>query len=336
MNSLVLCGLLATLGQFPAFYISSIITEKIATPEQQELQQLRLEQQIQKQVREEFDRTLNRTLILIFIALIFATGLSLISGGIYWFIQRKLNLELTKSIQDLSQLLQQLIKLESGDRPSPQFPYKLLGQQSLEQTVNHEQNSEIPALETKEKLEITPEVITAKKQILEELANYLPPLSQEKVFPEQEIKLTEAVQQLTELIEDCPDLSLTAAEHTYHAHALYFLGQDSEAIALYNRSLDLDPAQSNAWHQKGTIHLKQEDYEEAIAAYNQALNLQADYAPSWYKLAYCYALTGELDSALSHLQRAVNLNPIFRTRARMSPDFDILRENERFQALISS
>ncbi len=351
MNPLVLFLLLVG-KPLPFFPSLVIISSVVATPsEQQELQQLRLEKQIQKQVREEIDRTFTHLIVLLYLLLILALGFPLVSLGLYWLMQRKITLELTTSIQSLTQLLQQLILLESGkqssyqpDHQSSQQPSdrsNFLGNYQPDQRKNLEPTLALTepgvSLNTQDEQdsENFSSIVETKEKIMQELISHLPPLSQEKIFAGQEAKLTNLIQQLTILLEDYPDLPLATEDYTNHAHALYFLEQDLAAIALYDHSLDMEPEQPQAWHQKGTIHLKQAEYQEAIAAYNQALNLQADYASSWYKLAYSYALIGELDLALSHLQRAINLNPSYRTRARMSPDFEILKQSDRFQSLVN-
>lgn len=354
MYPLVLSLLLVTKSL--AFFTSpTILINLVATPSaQQELEQLRLEKQIQKQVREEIDRTLSHIIFLLYLTLILALGLPLFSLGFYWLIQHKLTLELTSSIQSLAHLSQQLIDIKS----SSQSNYQQQDQQDyqstqhsdrsnllansqpdqilpLSKTLGQINNTLIPHPQDQEKPSNLPSIVATKQEIMQELVSHLPPLSQEKIFAGQEAKLTDLIQQLTILLKDYPNLPLTTEDYTNHAHALYFLEQDLAAIALYDHSLNLEPDQSSAWHQKGTIHLKKAEYSQAIAAYNQAINLQADYAPSWYKLAYTYALIGELDLALSHLQRAVNLNPIFRARARMSPDFEMLKQSDRFQSLVN-
>ncbi len=363
MYPLVLFWLL--IGQFLLFFGSLIITgNSVATSqEQEELQQLRLEKQIQKQIREEIDRTISQIIILLYLTLILALGLPFFSLGCYWFMQRKLTGEITKAVRILDRLSQQLIRLESNsqsnnqsnnqsnsqqDDKSSQQPSdrshhlanQLLNsqpdqQQNLGETSTEVQDTAIPNIQHQEESSNFASLVAAKEKIMQDMISHLPPLSQEKIFAGQEAKLTSLIQQLTSLLENYPNLPLATEDYTNHAHALYFLEQDLAAIALYNHSLNLQPEQPQAWHQKGTIHLKQAEHPQAIAAYNQAINLQADYAPSWYKLAYAYALTGELDLALSHLQRAVNLNPILRTRARMSPDFEMLKQSDRFQSIIN-
>jgi len=77
-------------------------------------------------------------------------------------------------------------------------------------------------------------------------------------------------------------------------------------------------------------------FQEAIASYDKALEFKPDDDAAWYNKACCYALQNKIDLALGNLQQAINLNPDkYREMAKTDSDFDSLRENERFQALIT-
>jgi hypothetical protein len=45
---------------------------------------------------------------------------------------------------------------------------------------------------------------------------------------------------------------------------------------------------------------------------------------------------GNLDLALQHLQQAFDLDPKYREMARSDSDFDSIRRDDRFQALINT
>jgi superkiller protein 3 len=56
---------------------------------------------------------------------------------------------------------------------------------------------------------------------------------------------------------------------------------------------------------------------------------------AWYNKACRYALQGNVDLAIANLQQAINLNPDkYREMAKTDSDFDSLREDGGFQALI--
>ena len=56
-----------------------------------------------------------------------------------------------------------------------------------------------------------------------------------------------------------------------------------------------------------------------------------------YYVACGYAVMGETDQALEHLQKAIEGRRVFNTaRARVERDFDSLRTDSRFQALLNA
>ncbi|MGA1132208.1 MAG: TPR end-of-group domain-containing protein [Prochlorotrichaceae cyanobacterium] len=72
-----------------------------------------------------------------------------------------------------------------------------------------------------------------------------------------------------------------------------------------------------------------------MASYDEALKYKPDYASAWYNKSCCYALQNQLELALAHLQQAIKLDPQYRDMARSDSDFDGIRRDDRFQALIN-
>lgn len=75
-------------------------------------------------------------------------------------------------------------------------------------------------------------------------------------------------------------------------------------------------------------------YDEAKALLLEGLELHPGNASLLYNLACAEALLGEKDAALEHLAPAVQ-NPRFRQFAETDTDFDSLRDDPRFTALVS-
>lgn len=65
-----------------------------------------------------------------------------------------------------------------------------------------------------------------------------------------------------------------------------------------------------------------------------ALGKYEDDAGVLYNLACAEALLGEKEAALAHLSEALDAHPAFREHARDDPDFELLRSDERFAALV--
>jgi tetratricopeptide (TPR) repeat protein len=74
-------------------------------------------------------------------------------------------------------------------------------------------------------------------------------------------------------------------------------------------------------------------YDEAKELLREGLELHPGNASLLYNLACAEALLGEKDAALEHLADAVK-NPRFREFAKTDSDFDSLRGDSRFEALV--
>ncbi|WYL97507.1 MAG: tetratricopeptide repeat protein [Gloeotrichia echinulata IR180] len=117
--------------------------------------------------------------------------------------------------------------------------------------------------------------------------------------------------------------------------ALGNLGRNEEAMACYDKALSIQPDYHEAWNSRGIALVNLGRDEEAMACYDKALSIQPDYYYAWYNKACCYALQGNINQAIENLQIAINLNPQrYRELAKTDSDFDSIRDDERFQALI--
>ncbi len=118
-------------------------------------------------------------------------------------------------------------------------------------------------------------------------------------------------------------------------NALRNLGRNEEAMACYDKALSIQPDYHEAWNSRGIALVNLGRDEEAMACYDKALSIQPDYYYAWYNKACCYALQGNINQAIENLQIAINLNPQrYRELAKTDSDFDSIRDDERFQALI--
>jgi len=118
-------------------------------------------------------------------------------------------------------------------------------------------------------------------------------------------------------------------------NALYKLKRYEEALASYDKALEIQPDNHQTWFLQGIALSFLKRYEEAITSYEKALKFKPDYHYAWYFKAGCYALQGNVDLAIENLQQAIKLNPDkYREKAKTNSDFDSIREDQRFQALI--
>ncbi|PZU97024.1 MAG: hypothetical protein DCF32_20930 [Leptolyngbya sp.] len=126
------------------------------------------------------------------------------------------------------------------------------------------------------------------------------------------------------------------------------LARLSEGIACYDAVLEIKPDYHDALYNKGIAlgnlgqKLREEGLEEAalaklsegIACYDAALEIKPDYHDALYNKACCYGLQGDADNTIQSLQTAIALDPKYRELVKTDTDFDPIRTDERFLALV--
>jgi tetratricopeptide (TPR) repeat protein len=115
--------------------------------------------------------------------------------------------------------------------------------------------------------------------------------------------------------------------------ALAKLERYEEAIIAYDRAIEFN--NSNSWDTKGVALAKLKRYEEAIIAFDRALKIETNNSNAWYNKSCLYALQDNINLALENLSRAIELNPKWREEAKTESDFDNIRNDARFQELLS-
>jgi len=113
------------------------------------------------------------------------------------------------------------------------------------------------------------------------------------------------------------------------------LGRHEEAIASYDRAIQINPDKGNAWYNRGNALVNLGRYEEAIASYDRALQIKPNDSSSYYNKACTYSLQNQIELALENLQKPIQLAPEkYREMAKTDSDFDNIRSDSRFQELI--
>ncbi|BAY98870.1 TPR repeat-containing protein [Tolypothrix tenuis PCC 7101] len=117
--------------------------------------------------------------------------------------------------------------------------------------------------------------------------------------------------------------------------ALQNLEHYEEAVASYKKVLAIKPDDHQAWGNRGIALIRLGHNQEAITSFDKVLEIQPDDYRVYYNKACCYALQSNIEQALENLRQAINLNPDkYREMAKTDSDFDSIRDDELFQALI--
>ena len=59
------------------------------------------------------------------------------------------------------------------------------------------------------------------------------------------------------------------------------MGNFSEAITAYDKALEIDPKDKEAWVNKGAALNRMGNFSEAITAYDKALKIDPNYVNAW-------------------------------------------------------
>ena len=118
--------------------------------------------------------------------------------------------------------------------------------------------------------------------------------------------------------------------------ALSALDQHEAAIASYDNAISLKPNLHKAWNHRGLALDTLGRHEAAIASYDKAIEVKPDYTEAYYNKARCYSLQRTAEKAAKALQQAIELNPECREMSKTDSDFDNIRENAQFQALLAA
>ncbi|WP_242719154.1 tetratricopeptide repeat protein [Microcoleus vaginatus] len=119
------------------------------------------------------------------------------------------------------------------------------------------------------------------------------------------------------------------------ALALSLLKNFEKAITAIDEAINLEPKEVLYRANRGIILARAGRYTEAIAECEQAIKQDPKDESGYYGKACCYALQGEIEQAIDNLQKAIDIAPRrSRREAKHNPDFDSIRDDERFRALM--
>jgi len=107
-----------------------------------------------------------------------------------------------------------------------------------------------------------------------------------------------------------------------------------ESIRCYQKTVELKPDYVDAWCNMGLAYYYKANFQEALRCYRKAAEIEPGFSGAWYGAAVVSARLGDAQGAVANLRKAIELNPESREKARTDKDFDALRDNPDFQALV--
>jgi superkiller protein 3 len=119
-------------------------------------------------------------------------------------------------------------------------------------------------------------------------------------------KLDDAIAHFQRSLEIQPGL----AQPRYNlANALFKQGRLDEAIVQYRKSLEIEPENAEVLNNLGNALAMKGADDAAIAQYEKALDLQPGYSDAHYDLGQVLLKQGKLDDAIAQFRQAVGIKP---------------------------
>lgn len=318
---------------------------------------------IRSQIQEEVDRAFNHTTTLLNVLLAVLTCLPVLAAVSIWFIRRSV---LNQIIAETKRQLQDEVEKQLEAEVAAELKQQAEAFQKKLEQLETEFQAQLSQLKT-----LFSDAQKQKDQIIQELAQLTPSLIRESAHPDVQAKIQVLTEQLEKLKSGNVGLSFTANDYVEQGKAFYFENRYEDAVACYDKALQMEPDNPRAWFSRGavlvklqqlddalqsydralalkpdlaeawfgrgTVLAKQQRFDDAIAAYTSATDLKSDFFLAWFGKARCYALQGNLDLTLENLQHALHLN-LDRTKEAAKTDaaFESVRDQERFQTLLKN
>jgi len=99
-----------------------------------------------------------------------------------------------------------------------------------------------------------------------------------------------------------------ALENYNRGYTLFGEGKYEEAIAEYNKAIEIDPSYAQAYNNRGDAYDNKGQYDLAIADYNKAIELDPNRGLFYYNRGFAYSKKGRRDLAISDLNKAIELS----------------------------
>jgi tetratricopeptide (TPR) repeat protein len=151
--------------------------------------------------------------------------------------------------------------------------------------------------------------------------------------PEVRDRVAGRVLHLVEQLEQAGDDS--AEVWLVKGQALRAMELHEAAIEPLQAAADADPGNLHIWLALGWCHKRVGRLDLAIEALEEGLAVEPGEAIVHYNLACYWSLANNVQLALDFLSQAFDLNPDYRDLVATEPDFDPIRNEPGFQALVS-
>ncbi|MCP4539369.1 MAG: tetratricopeptide repeat protein [Chloroflexi bacterium] len=107
--------------------------------------------------------------------------------------------------------------------------------------------------------------------------------------------------------------TLSAGDHVELGMKYYDQGELAQAVAEFEKAIELAPNDDEAHRNLGTAYGEQGKWEESVAAYEQAIEINPDYGEAYADMTGAYFYVGKLAEATAAGEKGIELAPDYAT-----------------------
>ncbi len=108
-----------------------------------------------------------------------------------------------------------------------------------------------------------------------------------------------------------------------------------KSVKSFEKAILLNPKSLDSRNNLGNVYLKQNKLDNAIDEFEKVLKIDPKYATAYYNIACIYSLKMDQNYSLRFLEEALSLDPTLKDVAKKDPDFDNMKNDNRFKELIN-
>ena len=116
-------------------------------------------------------------------------------------------------------------------------------------------------------------------------------------------------------------------------YARFHLDDHVEALTVYDKVLDIDITNPEAWNLKGLVYYEQKKWAKALDAVEKAIESDPTYGMAWYNKACFLSLLNQVPESLEALKRSIEIDVKNARRSIRDFDFKNVRIEDGFKRI---
>lgn len=117
-------------------------------------------------------------------------------------------------------------------------------------------------------------------------------------------------------------------------YAKFHLDDHVDALKVYDRILDIDVTNAEAWNLKSLVHYEQKNYSKALDCAEKAIDSDPTYGMAWYNKGCYLSLLMQIPESIESLKRSIEIDVKNARKAVKDKDFANVRVEDGFRRII--